>query len=173
MGAFSTARIFETIVPDLAAVAQDVAQHFKEKGYEVNAQSTATRSWLISISKGGTFKAVLGMKTALNIELEPTEQGTSAKASVGIFGRQAVPALISLFVFWPVLITQIAGIVQQAKLDDEAIAVIERSLALHSGGARPLVAVGVGTAQSFCTSCGAKLQPGAKFCSACGVRIHP
>ena len=39
---------------------------------------------------------------------------------VGVFGKQALPTAISTLVFWPVLIPQIYGLVQQNELDKEA-----------------------------------------------------
>jgi hypothetical protein len=67
MGAFESFQSFPIVVPDLAPVAQDVMQHFALQGFEVKGEQSITRGWDISIHRGGNFKAVCGMKTALKI----------------------------------------------------------------------------------------------------------
>ena len=72
------------------------------------------------------------MKTALNIKIEPQSNGTRIEAGVGIFGQQAIPTAITLLVFWPVLVAQVWNMAQEAKLDEEALGVVEESLKSHS-----------------------------------------
>jgi hypothetical protein len=86
----------------------------------------------VSIRKGGTFKAIIGMKTALNIKIEPVANGTTVEAGVGIFGQQAIPTAITLLVFWPVIIAQVWNMAHESNLDDEALDVAEESLKAHS-----------------------------------------
>ena len=86
----------------------------------------------VSIRKGGTFKAIIGMKSALNIKIEPVANGTTVDAGVGIFGQQAIPTAITLLVFWPVIIAQVWNMAQEANLDEEALGVAEESLKAHS-----------------------------------------
>jgi hypothetical protein len=180
MGAFSSEQFFPTPVDDLAPVARHVAQHFEAQGFQVKTEPSVTRGWLVSISKGNLFTSVMGMQTALNLEIEPMSGGTTAKASVGVFGHQIVPSLISLFVFWPVLLTQIWGLVVQSQLDDEALQAVQMGLLATAGpaaaatpeavpdGAIPTAVPGERTI--FCTNCGTKLPAAVKFCSECGGR---
>lgn len=182
MGTFKSSRYFPISVPDLAPVAEEVIRDFRGRGFEVTGERSLTGGWLISLHKGGTFKAVVGMKTALNVTIEPAPGGTQVNAGIGIFGQQVIPTLISAMVFWPVLLAQIAGMVQNAKLDDLALEVVESALIRHSG--RP-VAVPVGTLVDpraapapsapvgrFCTECGTSLGESAKFCVECGARVE-
>ncbi len=114
-----------SVVPSLAS---HLETYFKEQGYETFSESVVNGGYDISISKGGVFKAVLGMKTALKISLKPIPDGVHFKADVGIFGQQVIPLVIGIFFFWPVLVTQIWGLVQQSKLDDEALATVMEAL---------------------------------------------
>src|SRR3989442_725827 len=100
MGVFRSAKFFPISVPDLGAVAEDVTRHFAAQGYEVAKEHTIAGAWDISISKGGIFKSVLGMKTALKVEIERSGAGTQARAGIGIFGMQAIPAVITWFFAW-------------------------------------------------------------------------
>ena len=132
MGTFNSSKTVPYVVEDVAPVAQDVMDHFEQQDYEVTETNIPTGGVQVSIRKGGTFKAIIGMKTALNIKIEPVANGTTVDAGVGIFGQQAIPTAITLLVFWPVIIAQVWNMAQEAKLDEEALRVAEESLKAHS-----------------------------------------
>jgi hypothetical protein len=132
MGTFNSSKTVPYVVEDLAPVAQDVMGHFESQDYEVTEAHIPTGGVQVSIRRGGTFKAIIGMKTALNIKIEPVANGTTIEAGVGIFGQQAIPTAITLLVFWPVLVAQVWNMAQEAKLDEEALGVAEESLKSHS-----------------------------------------
>ena len=135
MGTFSSSRTVPYIVEDLAPVAQDVMGHFEQQDFEVTETHIPTGGVQVSIRRGGTFKAIIGLRTALNIRIEPVANGTRVEAGVGIFGQQAIPTAITLLVFWPVVIAQVWNMSQEAKLDEEALRVAEESLKAHSSKA--------------------------------------
>lgn len=174
MGVFESKRTFPLVATDYAAVAKDVGDHFRRQGFEVKDDRRMTGDYDISITKGGLFKTVCGLRTALKIQIENRADQTCARAAVGIFGQQAIPTVISMLFFWPVLLTQIWGMIEQAKLDDEALRVVEQSIKKHgtkaptstdvpSGGA-PAAAAG----PKFCAFCGKPLPEGGRFCPECG-----
>src|SRR5215203_1691815 len=132
MGTFNSTKTFPYFVEDVAPVAQDVMRHFEQQDFEVTETNIPTGGAQVSIRRGGTFKAIIGMKTALNIKVEPVANGTTVDAGVGIFGQQAIPTAITLLVFWPVVIAQVWNMAQEANLDDEALRVAEESLKANS-----------------------------------------
>jgi hypothetical protein len=132
MGTFNSSKTVPYTVEDLAPVAKDVMDHFESQDYEVTETLIPTGGVQVSIRRGGTFKAIIGLKTALNIKIEPVANGTRVEAGVGIFGQQAIPTAITLLVFWPVLVAQVWNMAQEAKLDEEALRVAEESLKSHS-----------------------------------------
>jgi hypothetical protein len=132
MGTFNSSKTVPYVVEDLAPVAQEVMAHFESQDYEVTEAHIPTGGVQVSIRRGGTFKAIIGMKTALNIKIEPQSNGTRIEAGVGIFGQQAIPTAITLLVFWPVLVAQVWNMAQESKLDEEALGVAEESLKAHS-----------------------------------------
>jgi hypothetical protein len=166
MGIFKASKEFGITVPDLEPVAEAVMQHFREQGYDVSGDRTLLQGWDISLHKGSAFKAVLGLQSALKIQIETAGTVTQVRVGIGIFGQQAIPTAISMLVFWPVLVTQIWGIVSQARLDQEAIDEVGRELErcagtssnYTTGGSHPL----------FCTACGGQLSAGMRFCPHCG-----
>lgn len=165
MATFNTTKYVPTALNDLSCVVATFQEYFKEKEYAVEVQDSSY-GYFISMTKGNIFKTVLGMKTSLNIELKRLQGGVSIDAKVGIFAQQAVPSLIMLFVFWPVLLTQITGLIQQSKLDDEAIEVIESAIRSCEVGMDDSAR----SANRYCAQCGASIDNGAKFCSACGAK---
>lgn len=181
MGAFKSEREFNLVVDDLATVVKDVTEHFQIQGFEVSSERTLADGWQISLTKGGVFKSIVGLKSALKIDLEPGADRTIARASVGIFGQQAIPFAISMLVFWPVLITQIWGMVESSKLDEQALLAIQNSLKAHGRETAAIIAPATASeatprspapaAKAFCTECGAPLPAQARFCPACGVSL--
>jgi hypothetical protein len=134
MGTFNSTKTFPYFVEDVAPVAQEVMRHFEQQDFEVTETNIPTGGAQVSIRRGGTFKAIIGMKTALNIKIEPVEGGTKIDAGVGIFDQQAIPTIITALVFWPVIIAQVWNMAQEAKLDEEALDVAEESLKAHASG---------------------------------------
>jgi len=135
LGTFNSSKTVPYVVDDLTPVAQELMSYFQAQDFETTETSLPAGGRQVSIRRGGTFKAIIGMKTALNIKLEPVEGGTQVDAGVGIFGQQAIPTIITALVFWPVIIAQVWNMAQEAKLDEEAIGVAEESLKAHASGA--------------------------------------
>ena len=155
-------KTFSVSCPNLESVVKDVAATYRARRYEVAAEQKAVGSWYISLHQGGIFKTVTGLKTSLNVEMEQSSGGITVKETVGIFGEQAIPTAISMLVFWPVLITQIWGLVEQEKLDEEVLDTVGKSLARHA--AQP--------EQIFCVHCGSPIPQNSKFCLQCGAKIE-
>ena len=165
MDIFKTTKVVPIVIRALSPVAEDVSKHFQELGFDTKAEDVPGRGYLVSLTKGGIFKAVVGMKTALNINMKTTSLGTHVEAGVGIFGLQTIPTAVTWFIFWPVMIPQIWTLVQQANLDDEAVSVVERCLAAHA-----TQNTGVST-KRFCHGCGESLTGASNYCPHCGVQL--
>jgi hypothetical protein len=169
MGIFKASKEFGITVADLGPVAEAVMQHFREHGYEVSGERTILQGWDISLHKGNAFKAVLGLQSALKIQIETAGTITQVRVGIGIFGQQAIPTAISMLVFWPVLVTQILGLVSQARLDQEAMDVVEQELERCATGMSRAMAGGA--YHPFCTACGGHLSAEMRFCPKCGAAI--
>lgn len=170
MGTFNTKKTLYGAAALIPVMALRIQGEFQNEGYEVKSDALNSGAYDISVTKGGVFKAVLGMRTALHITLVPQGNDAAFEASVGIFGQQAIPTVISMFFFWPVLITQIWGLVTQAKLDDKALEIAMQ--VAYADGIKCKQAETNGYGQDkFCTNCGAKIATGAKFCSECGKQV--
>ena len=165
MGTFRSTKIFHAPVSLIPGIADEIKNVFSDEGYEVKVNALMGGRYDISITKGGVFKAVLGMRSALKVDILPQDGAVHITAGVGIFGQQIIPTLIMWYVAWPVLIAQIWGMVRQAKLDDRAIAIAEGYIARKSQNS------GADTAGTFCTSCGKPQAADARFCKHCGAKL--
>ncbi len=176
MGLFNTKTTLYANPSLIPAIADRICSDFAAEGFEISRDNLITGGIDISITKGGMFKAVIGMKTALKVTLLPQGNSIEFDAGVGIFGQQAIPTLISMFITWPVLLTQIWGLVQQSKLDDKALASAQAVIAQNSGytseSSFNSYNSSMSTATKFCTSCGAHVTPGSRFCSNCGAPLN-
>lgn len=176
MGVFSSEKNIPLSCEDYSFAARALCRHFQQKGFETKAERRITGNWEVDITRGSFFKSICGLKTALKVQINGSGGQTSVKAGVGIFGQQAVPTVISVMFFWPVLLTQIWGLISQAQLDDEAIDVVERSLRQQAEGvpastpdSTPALAAGVG---KFCGNCGQANSGKGNFCTECGQSLE-
>ena len=169
MATFNTKKTLYGSPSLIPTIAKSIQEDFQNDGFEVVMDALSSGGYDISITKGGFFKAVLGMKTALKVTLLPQGNNISFEAGVGILGQQVIPTIISMLFFWPVLITQIWGMIKQSKLDDKALTIAENIVYADSRN----YSTGYSNSQSskFCTKCGAQNSASANFCSGCGKAL--
>ena len=77
MGAFNTKTILNGNPSLIPAIADRICQTFAAEGYEINRDNLISGGADISVTKGGVFKAIVGMKTALKITLIPQSNAIS------------------------------------------------------------------------------------------------
>lgn len=169
MSAFNTHKILDAAPSLVPAMADKIANHFRVEGYEVDVRTSDLGTYDISMTKGGVFKAVLGMKTALKVTLKPGTSNVTFDAGIGIFGQQLIPTVIMLFVAWPVILTQMWGLVQQAGLDDQALALAES--VIPSDSSAPKKPIEPTSISSFCPECGSRHDVGMRYCPGCGRKL--
>lgn len=166
MATFNTKKMLNASPALIPVIADQLVKEFQADGYDVVSESLVSGGADVSISKGGIFKSVIGMKTALKISLVPQNGVIKFEAGVGIFGKQIIPTLVMWYVAWPVMLTQVWGLIQQSKLDDKALEIAEKVIT-ESG--QPMIESNTTSAgHKFCTSCGTKNTESANFCCGCG-----
>lgn len=164
MATYSTQKLLDASAAQITQIAEAIRKDFADDGFEVYVDTLMSGGRDISITKGNLFKAVLGMRSALKISLTPRQSGVYFDANVGIYGQQAIPTIISMLFFWPVLITQIWGLVQQSSLDDRALDVAEKAISSNES-------ISDNVSPKFCTNCGAKIDMDTHLCQVCGSRL--
>jgi hypothetical protein len=190
MGAFRSERVFWGTIPDLTPIVMDVVRHFRDRGFEAVAEPSSTGLWDVSFHKGGTLRAVAGLKLALKVLIVPEGDRLTVTAGVGIFGRQVAPAALGLagvrvalvaagataatLVGLPLLVAGAWGLIKQSKLDDEAMAVVAESINRHA----PHVAAAIGPPPPEHTLLAASVSavssvPPPRSCGGCGGNAEP
>ena len=162
MATYSKKKLLVTNASKINAIAEAIKADFERDGFEVYVDTLMSGGKDISITKGNLFKAVLGMRSALKVCLTPQLDGVFFDANVGIYGQQVIPTAISMFFFWPVLFTQIWGLIEQSSLDDRALEIAEKTIAASPSFVK------VATHHKYCTNCGTMLDWESKYCSSCG-----
>lgn len=166
MATFSKKELISASPSQIPQITESIRQEFEADGFEVDIDTLMSGGSDISITKGNLFKAVLGMRTALKIKLFPQNNGVFFDANVGIFGQQVIPTAITLFVFWPVLLTQIWGLIQQSSLDNRAFAAAKRAITGSNTDSYTSE-----NASFYCPYCGKTTPADAVFCPKCGKKI--
>lgn len=166
MATFNTKKMLNASPALIPVIATRLVKEFQADGYDVVSENLISGGADVSISKGGIFKSVIGMKTALKISLVPQNGAIKFEAGVGIFGKQIIPTLVMWYVAWPVMLTQVWGLIQQSKLDDKALEIAEKVIA--EGGQPMMESNTTSVGHKFCTNCGTKNTESAKFCCGCG-----
>lgn len=127
MGTFTTRKRLYGSATNIPAIAQEIRNAFAAEGYEVKIENPSGEE--IYITKGGLFKAAVGLRTALKVTMKPSRDGNiDFEAGVSIVKQQLVPTIISMCIFNPVIVAQIWGMIQQSKLDEKAVEIAERVL---------------------------------------------
>lgn len=130
MGAFTTKKkIFgdSSMIPYMA---EQIRQEFSVEGFEVIISDLKSGKE-INITKGGLFKAVVGLRSALKVSITPAKDGyIDFEAGVSIVKQQLLPTIVTVWLFvWlfsPVVIVQIWGMIKQSKLDEKALDIAEK-----------------------------------------------
>lgn len=169
MGAFSTKTLLQGNPSLIPAIADRLTQSFAAEGYQTKRDNLVSGGEEVFVTKGGFFKEILGMRTALKITLIPQNGLILFEAGIGIFGQQFIPTVITWLVAWPVMLTQIWGLVQQAQLDDKALEIANSVIDENSGSYVPYEPTE--TNNKFCTNCGTRVATSAKFCPNCGTPL--
>ncbi len=165
MGTFTTRKFINGDPSLIPGIASRIESAFTVEGFTVLNQSLLSGSAEVSITKGGLFRAVLGMKTALKISLRQYGEGIAFEAGIGIFGQHVVPMAVAMLFFWPLVLAQLWALVQQSRLDDKALSIAEEYVKEMGAPTQ----AGAGT-KRFCTSCGREMPADATFCPSCGAK---
>ena len=135
MAIFHKTEVIQASPSLIPAMYDHIKEVFEAEEFEVAIDKLSSGGCYISITKGGFFKTVLGMKSALKISLLPQKGTILFDASASIWGQQIVPTAITLFLFWPVLVTQIWGVIKQSSLDDKALEIANEVVLAHATSA--------------------------------------
>ena len=126
--AFKSTKLFNVPFKYASGIANELMKELEPDGYTVRRDDMASGDIIVSITRGGFFRMIVGLKTALKCAFSKATEGFRVEVKVGLFETQAVPTTIMLVAFWPLIVTQIVGIVKSQKLDKRIFETIDRSI---------------------------------------------
>lgn len=127
MGAFKSNKIIYGNPSRIPYIAEEIRKSFTADGFEVRIVDPAKGNE-IYITKGGFFKAAVGLRSALKVTMEPDKNGfIDFEAGVSILRQQFIPTLLAVCVFSPIVLAQIWGMIKQPKLDEKAVEIAENA----------------------------------------------
>ena len=165
---FTSTKVFKVSPDRIPDMARTLEIELRKDEYETRSDMLLGGDMIVSLTKGGLFKAIVGMKTALKVELRSDNGNVLAKTSVGVWGHQIVPTVIMLLWFWPILITQIWGLVQQSRLDTRVMEILAKA-AEKEPETIDVPSYEVDPPARFCPECGKPVT--GNFCANCGVKV--
>lgn len=125
MGPFKSKKVIYGNPSRIPYIAEEIRKSFTADKYEVRIVDPSLGNE-IYITKGGMFKAALGLRSAMKVSMKPSRDSyIDFEASISIVKQQLIPTLITVCMFSPVVIAQIWGIIRQSKLDEKALEVAE------------------------------------------------
>ena len=75
MSVFKSETLIPISVTDLGPVAEELAEHFRNRNYQVECAETADQKWEVGITRGGKFKSIAGLKSLNLYHTLMTERG--------------------------------------------------------------------------------------------------
>ena len=128
MSAFSTSKILYADRSEIPRIAEAIREAFISDGFDVRIVDPKIGDE-IHITKGGLFKAAVGLRSTLKITMSSTKDGyIHFSAGASVIKQQAIPTLITMCFCQPVVIAQIWGMIKQTKLDDKALSIAEKTI---------------------------------------------
>jgi hypothetical protein len=122
MGPFKSRKVIYGSPSRIPYIAEEICKSFTADKYEVRISSGNE----IYITKGGMFKAVWGLRSAMKVSMKPSWDGyIDFEASISIVKQQLIPTPITVYMLSPIVIAQIWSIIRQPKLDEKALEVAE------------------------------------------------
>ena len=124
MGPFKSKKVIYGSPSRIPYIAEEIRKSFTADKYEVRIVSLSSGNE-IYITKGGMFKAALGLRSAMKVKMIPSRDGyIDFEASISIVKQQLMQTFINECMLSPVVIAQIWSIIRQSRLDEKAFEVV-------------------------------------------------
>lgn len=160
MSTFDSSKRYEVSFSFIPSAVNAIKTVFEAEGFEFEKKTGTLSKTVVEVTKGDLVRQAIGLKQGLQITLEHDGQYVNVEAKGIVVKNQLIASAIALFVTWPVLIPQIIGLINQSKLDEKAIAVIDSAFASYNTDNG-----------EFCTCCGARVSNGETHCPHCGAAL--
>jgi len=132
-----------------------------------------SQGFMLQAKQNDSWKKVIGMDSAIQIQLIPAGDMLSIDIGSGKWVDKAGAATIGMLIFAPLAITAAIGAWNQNKLPNEIFNFVEQFI--MSGGKTISVSVNTGSAiqqgEVMCPNCHTANPSDSKFCVSCGTKL--
>lgn len=160
MSTFTTTRNFEATPAFIPFAIERIRENLSGEGFEFQKKEGAFGKTVIEVTKGNLVKQIVGLRQGLEISFRPEGNRIDVTAKGIVLKNQVIAGALSYFVFWPVLISQVIGLIKQSRLDDRTMEIIADA---HRNFVRQR--------PSFCPHCGSRVLGEAVHCPTCGKAL--
>lgn len=160
MSTFTSCKSYDASATFIPFAATRIRESFSADGFEINQKPGACNKTVLEVTKSNLFKSAVGLRQGLEITLENEGGRISVKVRGTVLKNQLIASTLSFFLFWPVIIPQIIGLINQSGLDDKAIGVIDAAYDTFAN-----------EHPTFCTKCGGQITGNPSCCPHCGASL--
>jgi len=172
-------RSFQAPEINLNELTDNLQDWYKSQNFTVQMLDVHGGGILIqtSTSKGGWRDAV-GMSSALNVVLHQNGSTLSVEIGAGKWMDKAAVGAVSLFVLWPLAVTNAWGVWKQSQLPKQTYDFIQKVIdtkvaaqyvpPIQSLQSQPITFSESTGSFKFCPACGNSVGESDRFCSKCG-----
>lgn len=158
MGTFTSTKSFKANPEFIPFVTRKIKEDFESKGFEFVTTSASMNRTVFKVVKSNLVRNITGLKQGLEVTINRNGENIDIEAKGTVVRDQALASVISLLVTWPVLITQVIGLINQSKLDTRVITVADTAYLEYKAS----------ESKEFCPHCGSLVEKGSSFCNHCG-----
>jgi len=157
MGTFSTSKHYTAGKEFIPLACRGIKKNFESNGFEYSVKSESYNKTIVAVTKGNLVKQAVGLKQGLEISFSHSDGSVLVEAKGTVLKDQAIASAITLLYTPVVLIPQIIGMINQAKLDEKALDVVD-GIYRDFSSEKPV----------FCTHCGHQVKEVNGRCPNCG-----
>jgi len=160
MSTFTSCKNYDASATFIPFAATRIREFFSADGFEVSQKPGACNKTVLEVTKSNLVKSVVGLRQGLEITIENEGGRIAVEVRGTVLKNQLAASILSFCFFWPVIIPQIIGMINQSGLDEKAIRVIDAAYGTFSND-RP----------TFCTNCGRQIIGDYSCCPHCGASL--
>lgn len=160
MSTFTSCKSYDASATFIPFATTRIREFFSADGFEINQKAGACNKTVLEVTKSNLFKSAVGLKQGLEITFENEGGRIAVEVRGTVLKNQLVATTLSFFLFWPVIIPQIIGMIKQSGLDDKAIGVIDEAYDTFSSD-HP----------TYCTNCGRRITGNPSHCPHCNASL--
>ena len=160
MSTFLSSKSYEASPSFVPYAVDAIRKAFVAEGFEFVEKPGTYNTTVIEVTKGNLVKKLVGLKLGLEITFWMEHDHIRVEAKGTVAKNQLIATGITLFIAWPVIVTQAIGLIKQSELDVRVISIVDGAYASFTEQ-KP----------AYCTNCGGLVTGAPSRCPHCGASL--